>query len=826
MATVYLAEDLKLHRKVALKVLRPELASALGPDRFLQEIDIAAKLNHPHILGLFDCGEADGFLYYVMPYVEGQSLRDKLAKEGELPIAETVRILRDVVEALKHAHKHNVIHRDIKPDNVLLSERHALVADFGVAKAVSEATGIHSLTTEGVALGTPAYMSPEQAAADKHIDHRADIYAVGAVAYELLTGRTPFTGTTQQELLAAHVTQTPDPVTKYRDSVSPGLEQLVMKCLKKKAADRWQTAEEMLPQLETLATPSGGTTPTEQVPVKRRSSWWIPTVAAIPLSLLAVLYFALPRDTAPTLQSGLLAIFPLENRTGDPSLDHLGRLAADKMAEGLTRVGIVSAVPVSSAEQALEAEPEGAPLHEVAARLEAVYAISGYYTTQAENLVFRVDAVETTTGEHLAALESPPGDASNPAVVLDSLQQRFVISTMLALAGVDINSLRRLPSYEVAAVHLQGVALFQERDFAGAARQYLEAHRMDNTYVRPLLAALYAYGNMGSWRSVDSLLPIVAPHRAEFSRSEAHAIDGFSARVRGDLEGVHQVNRMRLDIDSNSATLHNFAASALSTGRARVALDALEQMDADDPTALPWWDHWYAKASAYLWLGRPEESLEAARTGKSRFPERLRMRLYEMRALIAAGRLDEIGRLLDEVGWMEPNDDYPPAGVYVDVALALARHGHVAESRALAERAVAWYRARDPEHYRKWTAQALLLAGHLDEALEVIRPLVEETPDSIGRRGIYCVALAMTGDTAGAEAQAAWFEQLDRPYLFGEDTRWRAIILAHLGRTDEAVLLLRQAYREGRARDLMYYDVNLMPLWGHEQFEQLIAPRG
>jgi serine/threonine-protein kinase len=277
----------KLHRKVAVKVLRPELAAALGPDRFVQEIDIAAKLTHPHILGLHDCGEAGGFLYYVMPYVEGQSLRDKLAHEGELPIAEAVRILRDVVDALSEAHEKGVVHRDIKPDNVLLTKHHALVTDFGVAKAVSEATGAERLTTEGVALGTPSYMSPEQAAADPHIDHRADIYAVGVVAYELLTGRTPFLGTTPQMILSAHMTDTPEPVTKYRESVPSALEHLVMKCLEKKAADRWQSAEELLPQLEALATPSGGITPTGTMPLDRvaKAVWCsIPTTSWLPSS--------------------------------------------------------------------------------------------------------------------------------------------------------------------------------------------------------------------------------------------------------------------------------------------------------------------------------------------------------------------------------------------------------------------------------------------------------------------------------------------------------------------------------------------------------------
>ncbi len=191
MATVYLAEDLKHHRKVAVKVLRSEIAAALGPERFLREIAIAAQLQHPHILTLIDSGEADSFLYYVMPYVEGESLRVKLAREGELPINEALRVLREVVDALKHAHQHGLVHRDIKPDNVLLSDDHAVVTDFGVAKAVSEATGRQQLTTAGVALGTPAYMAPEQAAADPNVDHRADIYAVGVLAYEMLSGRSP-----------------------------------------------------------------------------------------------------------------------------------------------------------------------------------------------------------------------------------------------------------------------------------------------------------------------------------------------------------------------------------------------------------------------------------------------------------------------------------------------------------------------------------------------------------------------------------------------------------------------------------------------------------
>ena len=266
MATVYLARDLRHDRQVAVKVLRPDISAALGPERFLREIKIAAQLHHPHILPLYDSGEADGFLYYVMPYEEGQSLRERLATTGELPVLEAVRLMRDIVDALAHAHQRGVVHRDIKPDNVMLSDRHALVTDFGIAKAVSEATGRHQVTTAGVALGTPTYMSPEQAVADPHVDHRADIYAVGALAYEMLSGRPPFSGTSAQMILAAHVTEAPEPVTKHRESVPPALNHAIMRCLEKKPADRWQSAEELLAQLEALATPSGGMTPTGTTP--------------------------------------------------------------------------------------------------------------------------------------------------------------------------------------------------------------------------------------------------------------------------------------------------------------------------------------------------------------------------------------------------------------------------------------------------------------------------------------------------------------------------------------------------------------------------------
>ena len=260
MAVVYLAQDIRHHRPVAVKVLRPELAAMLGPDRFLREIEIAAQLTHPHILPVHDSGEAGGLLYYIMPFVEGESLRDRASREGALPVAEAVRILRDVVDALAYAHEHGVVHRDIKPDNVMLAARHAAVTDFGIAKAVSDAAGSATLTTAGVSIGTPAYMAPEQCVADPNVDHRADLYAFGVLAYEILSGRLPFTGPTAQAILAAHLTETPVPLQEVRRDVPVALAKVVMRCLEKQPGDRWSSAAEILAQLESLSTPTGAVT--------------------------------------------------------------------------------------------------------------------------------------------------------------------------------------------------------------------------------------------------------------------------------------------------------------------------------------------------------------------------------------------------------------------------------------------------------------------------------------------------------------------------------------------------------------------------------------
>ena len=260
MSRVFVAREVTLGRDVVIKVLPPELGAGINIERFRREIQLAARLQHPHIVPLLSAGAKGDLLYYTMPLIEGETLRARFARSGELPVGESLRILRDVADALEYAHSHGVVHRDIKPENILVSGHHALVTDFGVAKALSAATGQATLTSVGVALGTPLYMSPEQAGADESADQRSDIYALGVVGYEIISGEPPFHGRSAQQLIAAHMTEKPVAPAHYRPSIPPELNDVIVRCIEKLPADRFQSAEELREELEMIAHTTGATT--------------------------------------------------------------------------------------------------------------------------------------------------------------------------------------------------------------------------------------------------------------------------------------------------------------------------------------------------------------------------------------------------------------------------------------------------------------------------------------------------------------------------------------------------------------------------------------
>ena len=334
MATVYLAHDLRNNRPVALKVLRPELAALLGRERFLAEIRLTAKLDHPNVMTLLDSGDAGGVLYYALPYVRGGSLRQHLDEEGRLSIEETTRIVSQIASALDHAHAQGVIHRDIKPENILLHEGVPMLTDFGIALAVREAGG-ERLTETGLVVGTPQYMSPEQATGDRLLDARSDLYSLGAVAYEMLAGEPPVLGGSAQAIIAKLITERPTPLRVMRDQVPDGIARAVERALAKVPADRFRSGAEFVKALNA---------PTVAHPHLRRHA----LAAAGGALIVGVAMFAgkwvADRRTHPPLSSSMIAVLPFAPSTADSALSKLGRDLVLTLSANLTGAGEIRAV--------------------------------------------------------------------------------------------------------------------------------------------------------------------------------------------------------------------------------------------------------------------------------------------------------------------------------------------------------------------------------------------------------------------------------------------------------------------------------------------------
>ena len=847
MATVYLAEDLKHHRKVAVKVLRPELAQALGSERFHQEIEIAAQLTHPHILPLHDSGDADGYLYFVMPYIEGESLRDKLAKKGELPIAEAVRVLRDVVEALSHAHKHNVVHRDIKPDNVMLSERHALVTDFGVAKAVSEATGRHKLTTEGVALGTPAYMAPEQASADPHIDHRADIYAIGIIAYELLTGRTPFVGNTQQELLAAHVTQIPDPVTKYRDSVPPALAHLVMRCLEKKAADRWQTAEELIPQLEALATPSGGVTPTGMMPVNRAAKRrWMVAGGAVAVAVIIVgivVMAALPRASNVALDPDHVVVSVFRNATGDPSLDRVGERTAHWITQGLQQ----ASVPVTPWDLSLQswdyvlAETEAGrvrdPVRALADETGAGTVISGaVYLVGDDSLEVQMNVTDAIRGRSFGTIEPLRGSRAAESEMIAEVQQKI----MVYLAGRFDERLgdwafviSAPPSFEAYQAYLRGLRLHWQLEHEQALRYYQQAFDSDSTWAAPLTrmqAVLYNMGRLAERDSLTAVLEGMWEHLTPFERIEVE----YRAAMRdGERERLLSTLRRGIELAPGSPLVYNYAMQLRDANRPREAVNVLGMLNPEHGWVREWAGYWDIFATSLHMLGQYEQVIEVLHKCGELHPEYTFCRTTELQVLATMGRVDEINELLDEILAMPGLAAAPEDMVYPLEFLRL--YGPASLAVEAAEKVLQWLEARPLNettrlNNRHEYGRTLFFAGRIDEAQQVFDMIVDDFPNDVVNRTHRAFIAASRGDTALALSDAQVLDD-QAEVLSGRQkdmARWwgRGVIFGVLGDQDRAWELFRQFAPRWVHGPWQSVRVLYEPMRGYPPFEEMMRPKG
>jgi len=570
MATVYLAHDVKHHREVALKVLRPELAAALGPDRFLREVEIAARLNHPHILALYDSGETNGFLFYVMPYVAGESLRHRLEREKQLPIEEALAITRHIASALGHAHAQHIIHRDVKPENILLYEGEAMVADFGIALAVSAAAG-ERLTQTGLAVGTPAYMSPEQAVSERALDARSDVYSLGCVLYEMLAGEPPYTGATAQVLIAKRLVDPVPAVRRLRAAVPVGVEQALTKALAKVPADRWASA---LAFAEALATPAG------------------------------------PRPPS-------VAVLPFLNLSADPENEYF----ADGITEDvIAHLSKIRALKVISRTSVMAFKQREQSLREIGARLEVGTLLEGSVRRAGDRVRIVAQLIDAESDRHLWA-ETYDRRLTDVFAIQTDVALQIAAALKAELSPDEKSRLHQEPTSDLQAyqLYLQGRHCYLRYTAEGSRRgiEYFEqAVAKDPNYALAYAALAMVYTELAE---TGSLRPGEAYARARDASAKALALDlglGEAHCMLAYITAVCDFNwvsaeqefKRALELTPNSADTYDlYGRMCLALERNDEALAMERRAQELDPLA-----HRADVARALLRAGRYDEALQAA----------------------------------------------------------------------------------------------------------------------------------------------------------------------------------------------------------------------
>ena len=447
MASVYLAEDLKHHRRVALKLLRPELAHALGPARFLREIETTAQLAHPHILPLLDSGEVDGQLFYTMPLVEGESLRDRLTRERQLPLDDALRIAREVADALGYAHALGVVHRDIKPENILFEAGHAVVADFGIAKAIATA-GSEQLTETGLAVGTPAYMSPEQAAGSTDLDGRSDLYSLGCVLYEMLAGRPPFVGPTLESVVHQQLTAEPPSVTSIRPAVPGWVAAALSRALAKTPADRFNPValfgEAITPHASVALAPEASA----QVAVPPRgSSWrrWSLIGAGILVVLVGAIVFGRslrPKARGPRHSRTAVAVLPFKNLSAEGPHSYFAEGLHDELVTQLTKVAALTVIGRTSL-RTYEGSTKG--LSEIGDELAVGSIIEASVQVVGDRLRVNVQLIDPVTDVHLWD-ERYDETLDDAFAVQSDIAQQIVRAVGATLGGTERTAIATAPT--------------------------------------------------------------------------------------------------------------------------------------------------------------------------------------------------------------------------------------------------------------------------------------------------------------------------------------------------------------------------------------------
>lgn len=695
MAVVYLARDLKHDRDVALKVLQPHLTEVVGRERFLREIRVAAQLRHPNLLPLYDSGDADGSLYYVIPYVEGGSLRDRLSRETRLALPTALRLAREVAEALDYAHRRKVVHRDIKPENILLDEGHAVVADFGVARAVSEA--IHSgITQSGLLVGTPAYMSPEQAT-EQPVDGRSDVYALGCVLFELLTGTPPFTGTSPLATLARRLTEAPPRLSDRGISASPHLENVVARTLARNLGDRFTTAAELAEQLalieSELSQPQA--TPTRVVPV--------PPVAT-------------------------LAVLPFVNLSPDPESEYFSDGMTEELISALTKV---NGLRVTARASAFAFKGKDVDVREIGQRLNVGAVLEGSVRRAGNRLRVTAQLINSADGYYVwsETFDRPMADVF---AVQDELSRAITASLKVRLTP-EREPAGQPPTENIDAftAYLKGLHHLNRRTVEGyrqAIEFFQSAVAKDPSYALPHAGIGHSYAMLGfDWYGGMPPLeaqPLAMPSVTRSLELNPNLVEAHTALAMirmlydWDWSGAESSFRRAIELNPGHAPAHHWFSLFLSTrNRHEESLKEIRRAHELDPLSIIINQN---MARALHLAGRYEQAVEQFRRTLSLEPRFFTTHVMLSQVLTGLGRYDEAMAMLrsaeDTAG--------PRPIILAELTFLLAQMGQIDRARQTLGRLIELSRGEHVPLYQ--LAVAHYAVGEQAIAFDLIEKAYEE----------------------------------------------------------------------------------------------------
>jgi len=850
MGKVYKVLDKETNEKIALKLINPEIASDKKTvERFRNELTTARKIVQKNVCRMYDLNKEKDNYFITMEYVSGGDLKKFIRRSGQLSVGKAISIAKQICAGLSEAHSLGIVHRDLKPNNIMIDDKgNAKIMDFGIARSLE----VKRITGAGVMIGTPEYMSPEQVEG-KEVDQRSDIYSLGVILYEMVTGQVPFEGDTPFTIGMKHKGEVPKNPQELNTQIPDDLNRVILRCLEKDKDQRYQSAGEVASELTHI---EEGIPTSERVVPKKKiltsreitlqfslKKLLIPALLVLVFAVSALILWRGPKlDVDPNCV--VVAIF--ENQTGDKLLDPLGRMASDWISQILSQIDDIEVVPTMAVLQAYSMLPAHEDIPQNAKILRALAKdtgagtiVSGTYYLTNQELHFQGNITDVQSQKLIHSLEPVKGGLDNKMDVIQLLSQKVMDTVAVyfdKIFGEHSTTLRRRPPpYEAYQEFLLGTESFGV-DYAEAIRHFTRAVELDPSFLLAKIYIAVAYGNQGRYAEADTIIQVIKENRGQLSPYYCHMLDWYTAYLKGKSEeALRFIIKAEKMVPKNIVINYMHGFSALEINRPLETVKTYAKMDSVDLEILyrrlvgTW--RIGALADALHMLAKYKQELKEVRKGQKYYPNYLRLRAYEARTLAALGKIDAVREVIEK-SLVLVSSSGTPGDVMLEAAWEFRVQGHMEAYKEIADQAVGWYQNRlrmkeVNEAMHSDFATALYTAEKWDKAQAVFAELAEDDPENIEYKGRIGLLAARKGERDKALEIFKELESIDRPYLFGEHTYMCARIASLLGEKEEAVVLLRDAFAQGlKYGAYLHYEMDLEPIRNYKPFQELLKPKG